>query len=72
MYSQIVSCSVVMFNVLITCVSFDCVVNFKNEWDFIIRDFIDPTNCVLPSHPKNFEPSKDFHNFFVVLNYNQS
>ena len=61
-----------MFNVLITCVSFDCVVNFENEWNFIIRDFIVLTNSVLPSHPNNYKASKDFHKFLVISSYNQS
>ena len=61
-----------MFNVLTTCVSFDYVVNFENEWNFIIRDFIVPTSCVLPTHPNNYEASKDFHKFFVISSYNQS
>ena len=60
------SCSVIMFNVLTTCVSFDYVVNFENEWKFINRDFIVPTSCVLPTHPNNYEASKDFHKFFVI------
>ena len=61
-----------MFNVLTTCVSFDYVVNFENEWNFINRDFIVPTSCVLPTHPNNYEASKDFLKFFVISSYNQS
>ena len=66
------SCSVEMFNALTTSVSFDYVVNFENEWNIIIRDFIFPTNCVLPSHPNNYEASNDFLKFFVISSYNQS
>ena len=49
-----------MFHVLTTCVSFDYVVNCKNEWDFVILDFIVPTNCVSASHPDNHETSTGF------------
>ena len=51
------SVSVVMPNVLTSCVLFDYGVNCENEWDFVIRDFIAPTGCVLPSHPDNHETS---------------
>ena len=53
------SCSVVMFHVLTTWVSFDCVVHYENESDFVIRDFVVPTNCVLPSHPNSYETFTD-------------
>ena len=66
------SCSVEMFIVLITRVSFDYVLNFENEWNFIIRDFIVPTNFALPCHPNNHEAPTDFHEFFVLSTYNQS
>ena len=66
------SCSVIIFHVLITCVSFDYVANFKNEWTFIIRDFIVPTNCVLPCLLNNHETPTDFHEFFFLSSYNQS
>ena len=33
------SCEVVMFHVLRSCVLFDYVVNPENELDFVIRDF---------------------------------
>ena len=62
LYPQIVSSSVVMFQILTTCVSFDYVVNCENEWDFVIRNFIVLTNCVLPSHPNNHEISTGFVN----------
>ena len=66
-----VYCSVVMFHVLTNCVSFDYVVNCENEWDFVIRDFIVPTNCVLPSHPNNHETSTGFCKFFALTSCNQ-
>ena len=61
-----------MFNVLTTCVSFDYVVNSEYEWNFIMRDFIVPTNYVLPCHPNNHETHTDFHEFFFLSSYNQS
>ena len=44
----------------------------KKKTHFLHRDFIVPTNCVLPSHPNNYEASKDFNKFFVMSSYNQS
>ena len=51
--------------------------NFMSSWKkktthFLHRAFIVPTNCVLPSHPNNYEASKDFYKFFVMSSYNQS
>ena len=60
LYPQIVSCSIVMFYVLTSCVSFDYVVNDENEKDFLIRDFNVPTNCILLSYPNNHETSTGF------------
>ena len=50
----------------------DCVVNYENESDFEIKDFIVPTNCVLPSHPNNHETSTGFCKFFAITGCNQS
>ena len=44
----------------------------KKTKDFVLRDFIVPTNYVLLSHTNNYEASKDFHKFFVLLSDNQS
>ena len=57
------SCSIVMFHVLTSCVSFDYVINNKNDKDFLIRDFNVPTNCVLLRCPNNHETSTGFMNF---------
>ena len=50
--------------------------NFMSSWkkakDFVLRDFVVPTNYVLLSHTNNYEASKDFHNFFVLSSNNQS
>ena len=66
------SCSVVIFHVLTTWVSFDCVVNYENEMDFVIRDFIVPTNCVLRIHHNSYEISIGFCKFFALTDCNQS
>ena len=60
-----------MFHVLTTCISLDYDVKNKNEWGFVIRDFIVLSNCVLPSHPNNHETSADFHEFFLLSSYKQ-
>ena len=60
-----------MFHVLTTWVSFDCVVHYENESDFVIRDFVVPTNCVLPSHPNSYETFTDFCKFFALTGCNQ-
>ena len=44
----------------------------EKKTHFLHRDFIVPANCVLPSHPNNYEASKDFNKFFVMSSYNQS
>ena len=51
LYPQVVSCSVMMFHVFTTCVSFDYVVICEIELHFVIRKVVIPTNCVLPNHP---------------------
>ena len=61
MYPQIESCSVVLFHVFTSCVSFDYVVNRENKRDFVIRYFIVPTNCVLITDPNNHEIYPHFH-----------
>ena len=63
---------VVMFHVLTSFVSFDYVVTHENERDFVIRNFIVPTNCVILSHSNNHETSTGFYRFFVLTSYNQS
>ena len=66
------SCSIVMFHVLTSCISFDYVTNNENEKNFLIRDFNVPTNCVLLNRPNNDETSIGFYEFFVLASYNQS
>ena len=66
------SFSAIMFHVLTTYISLDYEINNKSESDFVIRIFIVPTNCVLPSHPNNHETSTGFCKFFVLTGYNQS
>ena len=72
MYPEFVSCSVVMFHVLTSCVSFDYVVNFKKKRDFVMRDFIVLTNYVLITHPNSHEIYTDFHKFLVLTSYTRS
>ena len=43
----------------------------KKTKDFVLRDFIVPTNYVLLSHTNNYEASKDFHKFFALSSYKQ-
>ena len=67
-FTKTITCfEVVMFHVLTSCVSFCYVVNCEKR-DFVIRDFIVPTNCVLLTN--NHETSTDFHKSFVLTNYN--
>ena len=42
--------------------SFNSGVNHKNKRDFLIRDFIVPTSCVLVIYPNNHEASTGFAN----------
>ena len=44
-------CEAIMFHVLASWVWFDYVINNENIRDFVIKDFIVPTNGVLLSHP---------------------